>query len=335
LPFLPDVIGVVTSPTGAVLRDIMHRLNERFPRRVVLWSVAVQGERAAAEVAAAIRGFNALAVGGAIPRPDLLIVGRGGGSIEDLMAFNEEIVVRAAAESAIPLISAVGHETDTTLIDFASDRRAPTPTAAAEMAVPVRADLLSQTLDFERRVLNCYTRGITTRRTHLSQLARVLPRSDQLFAQPRQRLDVASDKLGSALRRNLQEHRRAFAEASALLRPRPIRHHITVCNERTHVLANRMERAFRARVIEDRKKLESLSRVLEGISYRGVLDRGFALVRGADGSIRRRADAVQAGERLSLTFADGEREATAGGISAPPASKPRVTKPKAGQGDLF
>ena len=337
LPFLPDVIGVVTSPTGAVLRDIMHRLNERFPRRVLLWSVAVQGERAAAEVAAAIRGFNALAVGGAIPRPDLLIVGRGGGSIEDLMAFNEEIVVRAAAESAIPLISAVGHETDTTLIDFASDRRAPTPTAAAEMAVPVRADLLSQTLDFERRVLNCFTRGITTRRTHLSQLARVLPRADQLFAQPQQRLDVASDKLGSALRRNLQEHRRAFGEAAALLRPRPIRHHITVCGERTGALANRMERAFRARLSEDRKKLESLSRVLEGISYRGVLERGFVLVRSTDGSIRRRADAVQAGERLSLTFADGTREATAGGASTPPpaASKTHMTKPKAGQGDLF
>jgi exodeoxyribonuclease VII large subunit len=337
LPFLPDVIGVVTSPTGAVLRDIMHRLNARFPRRVLLWSVAVQGEKAAAEVAAAIRGFNALAVGGAIPRPDLLIVGRGGGSIEDLMAFNEEIVVRAAAESLIPLISAVGHETDTTLIDFASDRRAPTPTAAAEMAVPVRADLLSQTLDFERRVLNCFTRGITTRRTHLSQLARVLPRADQLFAQPQQRLDVASDKLGSALRRNLQEHRRAFAEAAALLRPRPIRHHITVCGERTDVLGKRMHRAFRARLNEDRKKLESLSRVLEGISYRGVLERGFALVRGADGNIRRRADAVKSGERLSLTFADGEREAVAGGAptGTPAAPKPRVTKPKAGQGDLF
>jgi exodeoxyribonuclease VII large subunit len=337
LPFLPDVIGVVTSPTGAVLRDIMHRLNARFPRRVLLWSVAVQGEKAAAEVAAAIRGFNALAVGGAIPRPDLLIVGRGGGSIEDLMAFNEEIVVRAAAESAIPLISAVGHETDTTLIDFASDRRAPTPTAAAEMAVPVRADLLSQTLDFERRVLNCFTRGISNRRTHLVQLARILPRADQLFAQPQQRLDVASDKLGSALRRNLQEHRRAFGEAAALLRPRPIRHHLAVCGERTDVLGRRLERSFRLRIVEDRKKLESLSRVLEGISYRGVLERGFALVRGADGSIRRRSDAVKSGERLSLTFADGEREAVAGGAptGAPAAPKPRVTKPKAGQGDLF
>jgi exodeoxyribonuclease VII large subunit len=336
LPFLPDVIGVVTSPTGAVLRDIMHRLNARFPRRVLLWSVAVQGEKAASEVAAAIHGFNALAVGGAIPRPDLLIVGRGGGSIEDLMAFNEEIVVRAAAESLIPLISAVGHETDTTLIDFASDRRAPTPTAAAEMAVPVRAELLSQTLDFERRVLNCFTRGIITRRTHLTQLARVLPRAEQLFAQPQQRLDVASDKLGSALRGNLQKHRRAFGEAAALLRPRPIRHHIVVCGERTGVLASRMQRAFRTRVIEDRKKLESLSRVLEGISYRGVLERGFVLVRGEGGKIHRRAEAVKSGEHLTLTFADGAREAVAAGTAPPSGSaKPRVTKPSGNQGDLF
>src|ERR1700678_4301977 len=153
LPYLPDVVGVVTSPTGAVIRDILHRLAERFPRHVLVWPVRVQGEGAAEEIAAAIRGFNALPEGGAIPRPDLLIVARGGGSIEDLWSFNEEIVVRAAAESMIPLISAVGHETDVTLIDFASDRRAPTPTAAAEMAVPVRSELLSQVMDFERRTV--------------------------------------------------------------------------------------------------------------------------------------------------------------------------------------
>ncbi len=148
LPFLPEVIGVITSPTGAVIRDIMHRLEARFPRRVLLWPVAVQGERAAAEVAAAIRGFNAIQPGGPLPRPDLLIVARGGGSIEDLMAFNEEAVVRAVFDSAIPLISAVGHETDTTLIDFVSDIRAPTPTAAAELAVPVRSELLGQCARF-------------------------------------------------------------------------------------------------------------------------------------------------------------------------------------------
>src|SRR5271154_1795075 len=202
LPFLPEVIGVITSPTGAVIRDIMHRLNARFPRRVLLWAVAVQGERAAGEVAAAIRGFNALQPGGAVPRPDLIIVARGGGSIEDLMAFNEEIVVRAAAESAIPLISAVGHETDTTLIDFASDARAPTPTAAAEMAVPVRTELLAQVLDLERRSLRGFARAMVERRRTLEGLTRALPRADQLFAQPRQRFDVASERLGHALRRN-------------------------------------------------------------------------------------------------------------------------------------
>src|SRR5471032_3278948 len=179
LPFLPEVIGVITSPTGAVIRDIMHRLEARFPRRVLLWPVAVQGETAAAQIAAAIAGFNAF--GGHLPKPDLIIVARGGGSVEDLMAFNDEAVVRAAAAaSLIPLISAVGHETDTTLIDFAADVRAPTPSAAAEMAVPVRSELISQTLDFERRMLGCFTRSVDQRRRHLAQLARVLPRPEQL-----------------------------------------------------------------------------------------------------------------------------------------------------------
>ena len=331
IPFLPEVIGVITSPTGAVIRDIMHRLEARFPRRVILWPVAVQGERAAGEVAAAIRGFNAIISGGAVPRPDLLIVARGGGSLEDLMAFNEEIVVRAAAESAIPLISAVGHETDTTLIDYASDRRAPTPTAAAEMAVPVRADLVSQTLDFQRRLYNCFARAISARRTHLAQLVRVLPRADQLFAQPRQRLDLASGHLARGLRHNLQVHRRAFVETAALLRPQPIRRHVAVCGERTKVLGTRLERSYHARLNEDRKKLEALSRILETISYRSVLERGFALVRGESGTIRRRAEAVKSGEKLSLVFADGAREAVAGTVPA----KTRSTKRPSGQGDLF
>src|ERR1043166_8414177 len=169
LPWLPEVIGVVTSPTGAVIRDILHRLADRFPRRVLVWPVKVQGEGSAEQIAAAIRGFNALPEGGRIPRPDLLIVARGGGSLEDLWSFNEEIVVRAAADSMIPLISAVGHETDFTLIDFASDRRAPTPTAAAEMAVPVRVDLLSQIDSLARRQLSCWARGLDNRRTELGR----------------------------------------------------------------------------------------------------------------------------------------------------------------------
>src|SRR5580658_5021773 len=175
LPYLPDVVGVVTSPTGAVIRDILHRLAERFPRHVLVWPVRVQGEGAAEEIAAAIRGFNALPEGGPIPRPDLLIVARGGGSIEDLWSFNEEIVVRAAADSMIPLISAVGHETDITLIDFAADKRAPTPTAAAEMAVPVRSELFVEVSSLARRTMVCWQRGQEGRRNELRAAARALP----------------------------------------------------------------------------------------------------------------------------------------------------------------
>jgi exodeoxyribonuclease VII large subunit len=328
LPFLPEIVGVITSPTGAVLRDIMHRLNDRFPRRVLLWPVAVQGEKAAAEIAAAIAGFNAFREN----RPDVLIVARGGGSIEDLMAFNEEVVVRAAAASAIPLISAVGHETDTTLIDFASDRRAPTPTAAAEMAVPVRTELLAQILEFERRTLRCFTKGMEDRKRHLAQLARVLPRADQLFAQPRQRFDNAAERLPKALLGNLQKHRRAFAEAATLLRPKPIRTHIGVSGERTDMLGRRLERAQASRLSEARRHLDGLARVLDGVSYRSALERGFALVRGTDGTIKRRADQIASGEALSLTFVDGETGAVAAGTAAK--SKPRE-KPRGGQGSLF
>src|ERR1700736_5643075 len=195
LPYLPDVIGVVTSPTGAVIRDILHRLADRFPRHVLVWPVRVQGDGAADEIAAAIDGFNALPEAGAIPRPDLLIVARGGGSIEDLWSFNEEIVVRAAADSMIPLISAVGHETDVTLIDFVSDRRAPTPTAAAEIAVPVRAELIARIDGLARRAFACWSRGQEHRRTELRAAARALPTRDMLLAIPRQRLDACAHRL--------------------------------------------------------------------------------------------------------------------------------------------
>src|SRR2546421_2403540 len=188
LPFLPAIVGVVTSPTGAVIRDILHRLADRFPRHVLVWPVRVQGDGSAEEVAAAIRGFNAMAPGGRIPRPDILIVARGGGSLEDLWSFNEEIVVRAAAESLIPLISAVGHETDVTLIDFAADKRCPTPTAAAECAVPVRSELLTRIDSLARRQTSGWARGMDARRTELRAATRVLPAADELLAGPRQKL---------------------------------------------------------------------------------------------------------------------------------------------------
>src|SRR5436853_4344232 len=200
LPYLPEVIGVITSPTGAVIRDILHRLADRFPRHVIVWPVKVQGEGSAEEVAAAIEGFNALPDGGRIRRPDLLIVARGGGSLEDLWSFNEEIVVRAAAESMIPLISAVGHETDVTLIDFASDKRCPTPSAAAECAVPVRSDLLAQIDSLARRHLSSWARGMEARRTELRAAARALPAADELLAVPRQKLDSLSERLPRALK---------------------------------------------------------------------------------------------------------------------------------------
>ncbi|MGB3280611.1 MAG: exodeoxyribonuclease VII large subunit, partial [Pseudorhodobacter sp.] len=199
LPYLPKVIGVVTSPSGAVIRDILHRLRDRFPRHVLVWPVAVQGQACAPEVAAAIRGFNAIAPGGAIPRPDLIIVARGGGSLEDLWGFNEEIVVRAAAESEIPLISAVGHETDTTLIDYASDRRAPTPTAAAEMAVPVRLELLAGLDGQGARLIRAVTNGVGQRGQRLRDLGRALPRLDTLTQAAAQRFDLWSGRLGGAL----------------------------------------------------------------------------------------------------------------------------------------
>ena len=215
LPFLPRVIGVVTSPSGAVIRDILHRLAERYPCRVLVWPVAVQGAACAAEVAAAVRGFNALAADGSAPRPDVLIVARGGGSVEDLWGFNEEVVVRAVADSAIPVISAVGHETDTTLIDFAADRRAPTPTAAAEMAAPVRRDLVAALGALETRRRRAHVRAAAERARRLRDLARLMPGPDALLATPRQRLDRAAERAPRALRALASARRLTFARGAA------------------------------------------------------------------------------------------------------------------------
>ena len=220
LPYLPEVIGVVTSPSGAVIRDILHRLRDRFPRKVLVWPVVVQGDKCAAEVANAINGFNALETGGAVPRPDVLIVARGGGSIEDLWGFNEEVVVRAAAASKIPLISAVGHETDTTLIDYASDQRAPTPTAAAEIAVPVRAELLATVAGLEERRRRALARLLEQRGQRLRDLARALPRPDAILNERAQRLDALTPRLLTGLERFTQKKRVEMAAGAAgRLRP--------------------------------------------------------------------------------------------------------------------
>ena len=222
LPFLPKVIGVVTSPTGAVIRDILHRLSDRTPAHVLVWPVRVQGETSAKEVAAAIHGFNALTPVSDPPRPDVLIVARGGGSLEDLWGFNEEIVARAAAESDIPLVSAVGHETDWTLIDYAADVRAPTPTGAAEMVVPVKADLLLTVDDLARRLTASALRGVETRRRDLRSLVRALPQADNLLTQPRQRLDQATLRLSQALIEGTLKQRARLDRQTARLTPRLI-----------------------------------------------------------------------------------------------------------------
>lgn len=218
IPYLPGVIGVVTSPSGAVIRDILHRLRDRFPRHVLIWPVAVQGQSCAGEVAAAIAGFNALPLGGAIPRPDLIIVARGGGSIEDLWGFNEDIVVRAAAASRIPLISAVGHETDTTLIDYAADLRAPTPTAAAEMAVPVRADLIAALQAVAARQSRALGNILGGRGQRLRDMSRALPRVDTLLERPNQRFDIAVQRLGGALGLAAANKRSALGAVAGRLR---------------------------------------------------------------------------------------------------------------------
>ncbi|MDB5663643.1 exodeoxyribonuclease VII large subunit [Cypionkella sp.] len=235
IPYLPHVIGVVTSPSGAVIRDILHRLRDRFPRHVLIWPVAVQGQNCAAEVAAAIKGFNALTPGGPIPRPDLIIVARGGGSLEDLWGFNEEIVVRAAAASQIPLISAVGHETDTTLIDYASDLRAPTPTAAAELAVPVRLDLIATLDALTARQSRGIAQTLQRRDQRLRDLTRALPRLETLLATPRQRLDAAGQRLGGALGMAASKKRSTYAHIASRLRPEAL---LTLIARRAEALNN-------------------------------------------------------------------------------------------------
>jgi exodeoxyribonuclease VII large subunit len=254
LPWLPEVIGVVTSPTGAVIRDILHRLEDRFPRRVLVWPVRVQGEGSAEQIAAAIRGFNALPEGGRIPRPDILIVARGGGSLEDLWSFNEEIVVRAAADSMIPLISAVGHETDITLIDFAADKRAPTPTAAAEMAVPVRSELFVEVSTLARRVMVCWQRSQEGRRNELRAAARALPAAGELLAIPRQRLDGAASALPRALKANTHAHFRRFAATGARLTVRVLHGQVTQARQRLTASGERMMHSARSllRIRRDR-----------------------------------------------------------------------------------
>ncbi len=338
IPYLPETIGVVTSPTGAVIRDILHRLEERFPRRVLLWPVRVQGEGAAEEIAAAIEGFNRLPAGGKIPRPNVLIVARGGGSIEDLWAFNEEIVVRAAAASEIPLISAVGHETDTTLIDFAASLRAPTPTAAAEMAVPVRAELAQRVAENGNRLDQAVQRLAAEGATRLADLARALARLPALVEERAQRLDEWSERLALGLRVGLERQTARFRELAARLASpleRVIRAEGLLATE-----ARALKSAIQSEIKAADARFAQAGALLESVSYRNVLKRGYAVVRREEGfalaPALTGAAAIRKGDRLTLEFHDGRAGAvaTSGGDSG---GVPAKTSPRSGgrQGELL
>ena len=438
LPYMPKVIGVVTSPTGAVIRDIIHRIKDRYPLHVIVWPVRVQGETSGQEVAAAVAGFNMLAAGGDIPRPDVLIVARGGGSLEDLWGFNDEALARTVAASGIPVISAVGHETDWTLIDYAADMRAPTPTGAAEFAVPVRADLEATLAGLGARLKACTSRNFERKRTALRAAARALPSPDTLLALPRRRFDEATSRLARALtvsvdrkrarlaaarlapatlerqlaeaarhldragaqlprslRATLRRHGQQVDTAAARLTParlerrladarrnvtrdlqraqgafvasvrkrrdrfdltairltaEPLARRQSVLAERLRSLSRRGDQLVTLQLERSATRLAHADRLLATLqlSDQSILDRGYALVIDADGKLVRRAADVSPGADLTLKFADGTAQATAGGTGgAPrppaekPAAKPAVARPAAAkkdpgaQGSLF
>ena len=316
LPYLPQLIGVITSPTGSVIRDILHRLNDRFPRHVLVWPVRVQGETAAAEVAAAINGFNAME-----QKPDVLIVARGGGSLEDLMPFNEEIVVRAAAASKIPLISAIGHETDTSLIDHAADWRAPTPTAAAEKAVPVRADLLAEVASLSARQKRGLSRVLSEVRLRLQAASRALPTPDEILALARQRLDGAAAKLPRALKANLQTHAVVLARQTGRLNLQPLQQRVTESRRRLNETRQRKTRALHQFLAKTKDRLASDTKLMTALGYKSVLSRGFAVLRDQTGTPLRGIASIKAEAVLQIEMADGRITVTS--------SKPKT------QGSLF
>ncbi|WP_029041756.1 exodeoxyribonuclease VII large subunit [Cucumibacter marinus] len=387
LPYLPQVIGVITSPTGAVIRDILHRLDDRFPTHVMVWPVRVQGENCAPEVTAAIEGFNALPLDGPMPRPDLLIVARGGGSIEDLWGFNEESVVRAAAASNIPLISAVGHETDITLIDYAADKRAPTPTGAAEMAVPVRGELIAYVDDLGQRVRNAERRLIGGNRDRFRAVSAGLPRPAELLNQARQRQDLAAmrltsglvslarakragfdgiaprlsrgalvrrlsadaDRLGNAGERlaagrgqHLRALRRELDSVGNRLLPVSLKHRIADRQDRLDRTAERLVPGFGRRLEKAASRLDAVGKLLDALSYKAVLERGFALVLDEDERLVRSASGVETGQPLAVRLADGDIQVRVENGDAPkrkPKKAPAKTSPKkpgpTGQESLF
>lgn len=380
LPYMPQVIGVITSPTGAVIRDILHRIRDRFPLHVLVWPVRVQGDTSGAEATVAVKGFNALAASGVIPRPDLLIVARGGGSLEDLWGFNDEDLARAVAASDIPVISAVGHETDWTLIDFVADMRAPTPTGAAEIAVPVKAELQATLSSLAARLAGAVSRGADRKRQSLRAVARALPSPDQLLALPRLRFDEATARLGRGLvvnterkrarldvarlapsllsrrlaeaRRHLdhagsqlprcslaylRERRRHLATLQARMSVEPIARHAAELRREERRIAARLRRAVDTLLAAKRTSHAQAERMLSTVSYQSILQRGFAVVRDAEGQTVKLAAAVRPGAPLAIQFADGVTNAVASGSGEQPKprAKPSRDRSGGGQGSLF
>ena len=362
-PFMPKIIGVVTSPTGAVIRDIVHRIADRFPLHVIVWPVRVQGETSAMEATAAIEGFNRLEAAGSVPRPDVIIVARGGGSLEDLWGFNDETLVRTVAASGIPVISAIGHETDRTLIDLAADVRAPTPTGAAEMAVPVKADLEAELASLSARLKSAISRDFDRRRHSVRSAARALPTPDQLLALPRRRFDELESRLaralsggawqkraqlaavrlnGMLLSRLVRERGSSLRAVARRVRPEPIEDRIRLSRERADQAVARADRANRNLLERKRRSIAEAARLLASLAYPAVLKRGYAIVSTADGRTLIRAGEVKGGDALALRFADGEvgataHESEAGTSRKVKASKrnSRSSKSDAGQGSLF
>lgn len=299
LPVLPRAIGVITSPSGAVIRDIIHRISDRFPLPILLWPVPVQGEKAARAVEKAIIGMNALPDD---QRPDVLIVARGGGSLEDLMPFQEEAVIRAVAESALPIISAIGHETDTTLIDYAADLRAPTPTAAAEMAVPVRAELMALILDDGARLTRAMHKRVEREGLRLSPLTRALANPTRLTESKTQRLDMAASRLSPAFSSLLIRRENTLQRLSGRIKTPQER--VSVMQTRLENTAGRLHRAGQMIGREEQAKLNTLDALLESLSFKKVLSRGYAVIRDAQGKPVTHGAHLSKGDQIRLMMQD-------------------------------
>ena len=307
IPYLPQIIGVITSPSGAVIKDILHRLSDRFPSHVYLWPVAVQGEGSAQQIANAIDKFNEFTDQTNIKKPDLLIVARGGGSLEDLWSFNEEIVVRAVFNSSIPVISAVGHETDTTLIDFVSDLRAPTPTGAAEKSVPVRDELIARIGELNLRLKTSFSNKLNNDRNRLNNLIRLLGKPDQIFDNKNQKLDFIYKDIENLFKNIFVEQKNKITQYTQRLIPPKVL--ISNLDSKQQLLDTKFKNYLENILINKETKLNSLSQLLEASSFNRVLDRGFSLVIDNDGNPIKLSSDAPKNAKVKIKFSDEVRSA--------------------------